>query len=407
MECKIYQGEYSLSHWINLILKKEVELPPYQRIFVWDEIKVKHLIDSLKEKLFIPPIIIGSYFENDEYKNYVLDGQQRLSSILLAYLNRYPNKEHFQNKPDAPSVAFINENDDVEQQEECDDILAWTFKEIQNKGERDKDKLQSLMPHPSYKKLDIDINLGDEFLHNTYLGFSFIKPMTKDTKEQSSYYSSVFRNINTSGQVLNTLESRASLYWLNDHFSGFFNPEFIKNINVSSKKANKVDFVKYLSLLFQYRKTEDCNKLAYGYSGRTNGKTIEQYIENYIYHIIGDKPSDKFIAFQEVFTDDTYEPRMKLLADAVKQLEIDNTLKSRESIIDVDLYLFGLVYNVLIIGELIDIDSKKDIESEIDKEIEALKGDALHKKSPAALKYLRIRIKQSIATYNRYVKANP
>lgn len=37
MDKKVYYGEYSLKHWIELMLKKDLEPPPYQRSFVWSE----------------------------------------------------------------------------------------------------------------------------------------------------------------------------------------------------------------------------------------------------------------------------------------------------------------------------------------------------------------------------------
>lgn len=35
MDNKVYYGEYSLDHWIKLILKKDIVLPDYQRNFTW------------------------------------------------------------------------------------------------------------------------------------------------------------------------------------------------------------------------------------------------------------------------------------------------------------------------------------------------------------------------------------
>ena len=46
MENRVYYGEYSLKHWINLMLKRNIILPEYQRSFVWDEKDVKRLIKS-------------------------------------------------------------------------------------------------------------------------------------------------------------------------------------------------------------------------------------------------------------------------------------------------------------------------------------------------------------------------
>ncbi len=37
MDNRVYYGEYSLRHWINLILKNNIVLPEYQRYFVWNE----------------------------------------------------------------------------------------------------------------------------------------------------------------------------------------------------------------------------------------------------------------------------------------------------------------------------------------------------------------------------------
>lgn len=61
MENRVYYGEYSLMHWIELILKKNLILPEYQRLFVWDEKKVKTLVETFKKKQFIPPVTIGAY----------------------------------------------------------------------------------------------------------------------------------------------------------------------------------------------------------------------------------------------------------------------------------------------------------------------------------------------------------
>lgn len=53
MESRVYYGEYSLKHWINLLLKRNIVLPNYQRSFVWDEKDIKRLIKSLGEGQFV------------------------------------------------------------------------------------------------------------------------------------------------------------------------------------------------------------------------------------------------------------------------------------------------------------------------------------------------------------------
>ncbi len=49
MDNRVYYGEYSLKHWIDLILKENIILPDYQRYFVWNEQKVETLITKKKQ----------------------------------------------------------------------------------------------------------------------------------------------------------------------------------------------------------------------------------------------------------------------------------------------------------------------------------------------------------------------
>jgi len=84
---KVFYGEYTLRHWIDLILTGNIILPKYQRFFVWDREKSKSLVNALLNDQFVPPVTIGSYIDDGIKQNLILDGQQRLTSILLAYLN--------------------------------------------------------------------------------------------------------------------------------------------------------------------------------------------------------------------------------------------------------------------------------------------------------------------------------
>lgn len=80
---RVYYGEYTLKHWLDLILKKNIVLPEYQRYFVWDENRVKTLIETFNKNQFVPPITIGAYTKGNTVQNLIIDGQQRLTSLLL------------------------------------------------------------------------------------------------------------------------------------------------------------------------------------------------------------------------------------------------------------------------------------------------------------------------------------
>lgn len=77
-----------------MILSGEITLPNFQRSFVWDPKKLINFIDSFNKGLYVPPILIANFSGDniDTAANYVLDGQQRLSAKLLAYLGIFPLK---------------------------------------------------------------------------------------------------------------------------------------------------------------------------------------------------------------------------------------------------------------------------------------------------------------------------
>ena len=72
MENRVYYGEYSLKHWLDLILTKNIILPEYQRKFVWKPEQVKNLIETIKKGEFVPPVTIGSAVINGENKNIII-----------------------------------------------------------------------------------------------------------------------------------------------------------------------------------------------------------------------------------------------------------------------------------------------------------------------------------------------
>lgn len=78
MKNKVFYGEYSLKHWINLLLTGNIILPKYQRSFVWDKQNVIKLIESITDDHFIPSVTIGSY----ENQNLIIDGQQKIADCL-------------------------------------------------------------------------------------------------------------------------------------------------------------------------------------------------------------------------------------------------------------------------------------------------------------------------------------
>lgn len=408
MKSKVYYGEYSLKHWIDMILKKNLKFPLYQRHFVWDEQRTQKLVDSLSSGQFVPPVIIGAFKNEDGYHNYILDGQQRLTSILLAYLGYFPDKAKFADMGDDRRADDNDFNDD----EMRDDLMEWTFQKLLSSSETTTDTkatvTKRILNSGKYNAFDPKIEDRKAFLEDTYLGFSFIVPNTADKNGQQRYYSTVFRNINIMGVKLMGEESRESLYYLNQDLYELFSPAFAKKIKISKRFTSTVvhmDFVRYISLLSQYYKNGSESRVGMHYSG----KLMESYYEEYIYNVVNDTKNDNFPDFKSIFPGKAYQGQLKKLEAAIERLGLLQT--ELLSIIDMDIYFFGLIYYVLLKKREVDYSRQTELIDALRKEVADIKyvdRERMyannHVKNPAALKYLRMRMKASIEIYHNYLR---
>ncbi|OFY12980.1 MAG: hypothetical protein A2X11_11580 [Bacteroidetes bacterium GWE2_42_24] len=388
MDNRVYYGEYSLKHWIELILKENIILPDYQRYFVWNEKKVETLIDTFKNKQFIPPITIGAFKNGNANQNLILDGQQRLTSILLAHLGLYPDETTYKKAIE----KFASENDDEDEPgEQLDNVFEWTFEKLTEKGKNKQDILTKIADG-NYKKIDFKID--EKFLETTFLGFSYLVPFISDEKVQQKYYSSVFRNINIQGEALLPQESRASLYFLDKDLVQFFVPDFTKAFVVKSvSNETKIDFVRCLSLLSQYNKDKVANYVARSYKPQ-----MEKYYEEYIYSVVADLDA-KYGKFSTIFPNNKYDDRFSSLQQALISLDIP---KQSPSIIDLDMYFFGLTYTIIFENKTIDVTKKDELKQKIEAKISEFKKDNSHTRAPSNLGHLRSRISSSIEIYEKY-----
>ena len=380
---RIYYGEYSLAYWIQMIIKGNIVLPEYQRTFVWNKDDYTNLIDSFKEKQFIPPVTIGAYKTTNGQDNLIIDGQQRLTSVFLAYIERFPKKEAGTGNIE----NLVNENDDDSDDDEQENMIEWTFKDLLAKG-NNKGEIIAKCPQEKYEILD---HLDDDFFNKNFLGFAYIVPSTSTEEEQQKFFSTLFRNINIRGKSLYVLESRASLYFLNHQLKEWFNPEFCKEISssiVDKSRKSSMDFVRYVALLSQYKKKGSERGIGYGYASK-----MENYYETYIYSVVGNKDSIIFGKFSDIFTDKNYKPYLDEIDRLITEL---NYRRRFQSIIDLDLYFFGLIYFTVFEKRVLDTSRKDALEEELKNAINDIKGNGLHTKSPACLKYLRERILKSI-----------
>lgn len=396
MRNHVYFGSYSLDHWMKLLRCGDIVLPRYQRHFVWEKERVDKLVASIKDDLFIPPVTIGAFKENGRLHNYIIDGQQRLTSILLAYLGLYPDKEHFIHFDD-----MLAAEDEGMEREEGDDeeplIIKWNVQELlkdDNSYEAIKNRALRNGHYESYEP-----TLDTETLKNRFLGFNYLVPSSLNPVEMQKYFSSVFRSVNYSGVNLLPQESRKALYYLDSHFEKYFAPDFCERITVENRKVKGnviMDFTRALALLTALH----YNREDYRKPGRGYGRRMEVYYEHFIQSVVSGEYEGLFGKFTDLFADRNFNPTMSQLQNQIGELELYDHY---ESIIFIDMFFMGLIYWVLLEKKQIDVTRKDELKEKLRELSESYIHDPKHGRSPASLKYLQARMKASIDTYRDYV----
>ncbi len=408
MKSRVVRGEYSLKYWLRLMISRKISLPDYQRYFVWDENQVRNLIGTFDEERFVPPVIIGAYGRNGSRTNYIIDGQQRLTSVLLASVQKFLDGDYAPKEP-----AFSNgETESDPDQDELPDINVkeWKYTSLLTD---DVDDLLSLkkacMNRPGLKDLDLgDIVVDEHFLATHFLGFCYITPTDEDEPTQQSYYAKLFRDLNVGGTKLSPIESRESLYFMKSGYDKVFDPDFAKSITIKGRAKNisavRLDFVRYMSLLFEYLKDGSESRLARGYKTK-----MEQYYEKFICDVIGTGDATVFGKPWEDESPQTVADQVSKVGEIVKQ-EWPNY--QFVSIIDMDITFFGLFYFLIIKKGKIAEEKFDQIKNRIQTSIKDIKDPSdeskkeeanAHMKSPSALKYVRDRVRRSIEIYQEYI----
>lgn len=399
MDSKVYYGEYSLRHWIDLILSGNITLPEYQRSFVWKEDAVKDFLNALKHKEFIPPIILGNFQEKN---NYIIDGQQRLSSLFLGYIGKMPKSEKFKM---SDFIQFADADDSPEEDDENYEPIEWKFSFLIHKDKNNtKDSILNEINSKTPDKYT-DLNLGieiDEILDDTYLGFSYIVPL-EDVNQQQKFYCSVFRNINIKGTSLLPQESRRSLYFLDSEKSKFFDWDGFKNYKIlNNNRTRSIDFIRYVSLASQYAKTENVDLLMKKFAPR--GGKDEEYYAIYISEVIDERDNPMFKPFSEIFNTVDYKTCLDNFKNLLSKLELETKYNS---IIETDITFFGLIYYGLIRKKQFKMNLKEELKSKIKEQLSSYKDlenedNRRQERNPNLLRYIRMRWIDSLNVYDKY-----
>jgi len=366
-----FMGSYTANRWIEMILSGEIELPEYQRSFSWDwEENGKLFYDTLRNYGYIPPITIGQYNK----KLYLIDGQQRLTTLLCLKHKIWPIKEDSQKK-----------TADIEEEEEF--FAKFDFREIQeiiktkNQNIDWKQELIGKKRVEDISSLKLEtLNFDD--IHIPYNYITWAKGVSP--KKQAEFYAKTFKTINTGGKALIRREIREAIYWF---YTGIKekvnNKEFESKIKINNEP---LDFIEYLSLALS---SQD-----YAFKGRRyardNKDKLEQYIIDFIEYLT---QSDKHLGIWAKEMKECITPKNYMLFR--KEFDkLDVTVFS--SLIDADYYLLGLIYHVYNGSKIDDIKIDKlkfDLNSKID-ETKSNK-ETSHVRQRNAKKYIQQRLETS------------
>lgn len=162
-----YPSDFTLSGIVEMWTNKDITIPEFQREFVWNLRQSSSLIESFLLGLPVPPVF---FYIDDENKNLVIDGQQRILSVVF-YFDGYFGVENLQ-------------------------------------GRRQVFRLEGLAEHsPFYKKAFSDLSASDQRkLRNTVLRAMNVRQLSPVGENTSIYH--IFERLNTSGTPLKSQEIR-------------------------------------------------------------------------------------------------------------------------------------------------------------------------------------------------------
>lgn len=165
-----YGADYDVEGLVKRLKRGDIFIPPFQRDYVWNQAEASRLIESLLLGLPVPGVFLAK--DNESSKLSVIDGQQRLKSLLFFY------------------EGFFNPKEDDTRKN------IFRLKNVQPQFEgRTYDDLEE----------DDRINLDDSIIHST-----IIKQESPNNDNTSIYH--VFERLNTGGRKLTAQEIRSAIY---------------------------------------------------------------------------------------------------------------------------------------------------------------------------------------------------
>lgn len=187
---------------VDMIDAGIIEIPLFQRNYVWDIKKASKLIESIILGLPVPELFF--YTEGDDNNSYkIIDGQQRFLSIYFFVKGRFPKS----------NTARFMIREGINDGTALEELLPQNriFQDFTLRLKDDAGKEESRYHGLKFATLDKDTQI--KFRLRRFLRTVVVRQNKPDDNNSSMF--EIFNRLNTGGTPLNSQEIRASLYYCN------------------------------------------------------------------------------------------------------------------------------------------------------------------------------------------------
>ena len=209
-DISVIPNDFNITTIYNLIDSGAIEMPFFQRNYVWDKKRASRFIESLVLGLPIPQIFL---YQKERNKFLVIDGQQRLLSIYYFIKQRFPLLEKR-----AELRKVFDSNNGIPDAVLFDDTYFQDFKLSLPKSEFG---VKNILDGLRYSTLGM-YKSNFEFMTMRCMAIRQNEP-----KEDDSSVFEIFSRLNTGGVNLSNQEIRACLYY----------SEFFRMLNIINQNA--------------------------------------------------------------------------------------------------------------------------------------------------------------------------
>jgi uncharacterized protein with ParB-like and HNH nuclease domain len=226
-----YGADLDVEGLVKRLKRGDIFIPPFQRDYVWNQAEASRLVESLLLGLPVPGVFLAK--EGESNKMSVIDGQQRLKSLLFFY------------------EGFFNPKDE--------DSRKRVFK-LKNVQPQFEDKTYESLEEEDRIKLD-----------NSIIHATIIKQESPNDNNTSIYH--VFERLNTGGRKLTPQEIRSAIYIgkLNEMIADLNNYPSWREL--FGKKNNRLkDQEMILRFFAMYTLLSDYNKPLKEFLNKFNGR---------------------------------------------------------------------------------------------------------------------------------------